>query len=167
MSVSYCHTPTGAIYITNVHKLVNHYKLLSHTNCMQTKVTTVINMNKTFDLIPQTLTSCQFMPGQSQPFLSDQLLLGHIPLRPCSIFQVFSKFLLIGQKFPVYLNIRYDITRHNSEMHPLSVACMLKVASVALPPHFYHIPNYTSKASTTHPSASPPSLSLPIQMVTC
>src|ERR1700689_5529991 len=102
MALSYCYTPTGAIYITTVHKLVNHDKLLSHTNCMQTKGATVISISKTFDLMPQTLTSCQFVPSQSQSFLSDQLLLGHIHLRPFSIFEAFPKFVLIGQKFPVY-----------------------------------------------------------------
>src|ERR1700683_719387 len=109
MSILYCYTPTGATYNTTVHKLVNHYKLLSHTNCMQTKVATVISISNTFDLMPQTLTSCQFMPSQSQSFLPDQLLLGHIHIRPCSIFQVFSKFVLIGQKFPVYFEY-HDIT---------------------------------------------------------
>src|ERR1700683_4435063 len=72
------HTIWEATYITIVHKLVNNYKLLSHTNYMQSKVATIINVSKTLALMLPILTSYQIVPSESQSFLTDQLLLGHI-----------------------------------------------------------------------------------------
>ena len=108
-----CYAPTVATYITTVHKLVNHYKLFSHTNCMQLKIATVTNVSKTFNLILQTLTSCQIMTSQSQSFLIDQLLLGHIHVKLCSILQAFPKFALTCQEFPVHF--KYQMTNHRMQ----------------------------------------------------